>query len=399
MRPRTRNERDVERLRHSLNDLDSPKRFRKSDREWIEKNHKVGQTEYFAIFEKVGDWQVIRMFMYRSWTKKDEALHEPLRYWIKKDGGSVIEAKNRQCFGNYYIDAWIWDSEMAIRPNGGLRDMRNLYCNRIKVHSLIPELKRTGFRANGKIENGLMPYWLTLSLLTNNRVETFFKLRQDWLTWKFYHYDSLTETLWQAIRVALRHGYHWDKQKEINDWCDMIRDLEYLGLDTRSPRYICPANLDEAHQRYINLRHRKAEFEQLEREIKEAEAYEPYFKATREQFLDMVLTDGEIEIKVIPTAKGIKEEGEAMHHCVGGYFNKPDSLILSAKVDGNRVETIEVNLKDYKLIQSRGLQNESTKYHKRIVDLVNSNLNTIRVLDLNHKSEEKRKLRKLKKAS
>lgn len=400
MKPRNKNEREVEQLRHSLNDLDSPKRWRKSDMEWIEKNHKIGQTEYFAIYEKVGDWQVIRMFMYRSWSKKREFLHEPLRYWIKADGSHVIEAKRRQTMGNYYIDAWIWDSELSISPNSSyLRDLRDLSCNHVKVRSLIPELKRTGFRANGKLENGLMPFWLVCSLLTNNRVETFFKLRQTWLTWKFYHYDRLTETLWQSIRVALRHGYHWDNKKEINDWCDMVHDLEYLGLDTRSPHYVCPANLEEAHQRLINLRHKKAKIEQWAREIKEAEAYEPYFLATREQFFGIVLTDGEIEIKAIQSAKGIKEEGEAMHHCVGGYFNRPDSLILSATIGGKRIETIEVNLNGYELVQSRGLQNGSTKYHKRIVDLVNANLDTIRVLDVNHKSEEKKKLRQLKKTA
>jgi hypothetical protein len=48
MKPRTRIQREVDELRHSLN-------FRHSDLEWIEKNHKVGKTEYFAIYEKVKD--------------------------------------------------------------------------------------------------------------------------------------------------------------------------------------------------------------------------------------------------------------------------------------------------------------------------------------------------------
>lgn len=71
------------------------------------------------------------------------------------------------------------------------------------------------------------------------------------------------------------------------------------------------------------------------------------------------------------------EEGIAMHHCVGGYYNRPQSLILSAKVDGKRVETIEVDLNSYRVVQSRGLQNKSTKYHDRIVSLVNKNMNEI----------------------
>lgn len=387
MRPRNNNEREVEQLRTSLNDLDSPKRFRSSDWEWIKKNHKVGQTEYFAIYEVVGNWQVIRMFMYRSWSKKHEALHEPLRYWLKADGSFVIEAKRRQTLGNYYIDAWVWDSEKEIRSNGGSRDVRDLTCNHVKIRSLLPELKRTRFHANNFCVKNFMPFWFVHSLLTNNRVETFFKLRQTWLTWKFYHYDThqLTDNMWQSIRVALRHGYHWDNKDEINDWCDMIRDLEYLGLDTRNPHYICPAFLHDAHQHWIEKARRKRDSEYLEEERKKVAAYEPTFRENREQFFGMVFTDGEIDIQIIPTAMGIKEEGVAMHHCVGGYYNQLNSLILSAKVDGKRVETIEVKLTSYYLAQSRGLQNKSTKYHDRIVKLVEDNMQEIIKRNEEHK--------------
>ena len=387
MKPRNKNEREVEQLRTSLNDLDSPKRWRKSDWQWIEKNHKVGDTEYFAIFEVVGDWQVIRMFMYRSWTKKHEALHEPLRYWFKADGSYVIEAKKRQTMGNYYIDAWVWDSEKAIRGCGGSRDLRLLNCNHVRIRSLIPELKRANFHANNWMVRNLMPFWLTHSLLTNNRVETLFKLNQTWLTWMFYHYDThrLTDSMWQSIRVALRHGYHFDKREEIKDWCDMIEDLEYLGLDTRNPHYICPARLDEAHQHWITKACQKRTLEQLEKEKKVVLAYEPTFFKNREQFFGMIFKDKKIEIQIIPTAMGIKEEGIAMHHCVGYYYNRPNSLILSAKIDGKRIETIEVSLHDNTLVQSRGLQNKSTKYHKRIVNLIESNMQEIIKRNEEHK--------------
>jgi uncharacterized protein YnzC (UPF0291/DUF896 family) len=56
-------------------------------------------------------------------------------------------------------------------------------------------------------------------------------------------------------------------------------------------------------------------------------------------------------------------------------------------------------LADYTLVQSRGLQNCSTRYHGRIVKLIKDNLDTIRVLNENHKDIEKKKLKELKKAS
>lgn len=392
MKPRNKYEREVEQLRSTFA-WESPKRWRKTDYHWIEKNHTIGQTEYFAIFERVGDWQVIRMFMYRSWTKKHEACHEPLRYWIHRDGHSVIECKKRQCMGNYYIDSWILDSDLQIgRGSTHYRDVRDLYCNHVKIRSLIPELKRIkDFRANNYMVKNLLPFWFTHSLITNNRIETLFKLGQKWLTWKFYHYDDtkLTESMWQSIRVALRHGYHWDSKEDINDWCDMVSDLELLGLDTRNPHYICPANLAEAHQHLIDKANKKRTEEALQKEKEVVLAYEPTFYENRVQFFGMVFKDKKIQIQIIPTAMGIKEEGIAMHHCVGGYYNRTDSLILSAKIDGKRIETIEVRLSDYTLVQSRGLQNKSTKYHDRIVKLVNNNMGEIIRRNEEHKKQIK----------
>ena len=390
MKPRNRYEREVEQLRSTFA-YGSPKYWRESDWEWIKKNHTIGQTEYFAIYETIGDWQVIRMFMYRSWSKKHEACHEPLRYWIHRDGHSVVECKRRQCLGNYYLDAWSWDSPMEIRRIGE-RDVRGLNCNRVKIRSLIPELKRIkSFRANNYMVNNLLPFWFVHSLITNNRIETLFKLNQKWLTWKFYHFEdkSLTESMWQSIRVALRHGYHWDSKEEINDWVDMVNDLEYLGLDTRNPHYICPANLADAHQHWTDKKIKKRTEEALKKEREVVLAYEPEFKANREQFFGMVFKDKKISIQIIPTAMGIKEEGIAMHHCVGGYYNKPNSLILSAKIDGKRIETIEVRLTDYTLIQSRGLQNKSTKYHNRIVKLIEDNMGEIIKRNEAHKKQIK----------
>ena len=391
MKPRNKAERDVARLSHSL-------KIRKADMEWIEKKHTAGETEYFAIFERKGDWQVIRMFMYRCYSKRKQILHEPLRFWIKSNGTYEIESKNRQCLGNWYIDAWCINSELALRSFDYKRDVRRVGCSHAKIHSLIPQLKRTGLNAKDRYLTDLMPFFFVSELLTNNRLETFYKLNQFWLVWKFYFYDRLSETLWQSIRVALRHGYHWDTQKDINDWCDMINMMEYCGADTHNPQLICPANLKEAHDMWNNRRYHISELKRIAQEIKNAEAYEPFYQATREQFADMVLVDKRLKVQVIPTAKGIIEEGHAMHHCVGGYYNRPNSLILSATINGKRKETIEVNLATYTIVQCRGLQNKSTKYHKRILELVKANLDLIRVLDVNHKDIEKRKINKLKKA-
>lgn len=68
-----------------------------------------------------------------------------------------------------------------------------------------------------------------------------------------------------------------------------------------------------------------------------------------------VLTDGDIEISPLKTVNDFYCEGSALHHCVFtmGYYKRKDSLILGAKVNGERTETIEVSLKDFSVSQCK----------------------------------------------
>ena len=60
-------------------------------------------------------------------------------------------------------------------------------------------------------------------------------------------------------------------------------------------------------------------------------------------------------------------------------LQEKESLILSAKDKaGNRIETIELSLKTFKVVQSRGVCNTNTPMHDEIIELVNKNINLIR---------------------
>lgn len=59
-------------------------------------------------------------------------------------------------------------------------------------------------------------------------------------------------------------------------------------------------------------------------------------------------------------------------------INKKDSLILSARINDKRIETVEVDLQQMKVIQAYGACDKFTIYHDRIVNLVNSNMNIIK---------------------
>ena len=106
---------------------------------------------------------------------------------------------------------------------------------------------------------------------------------------------------------------------------------------------------------------------------------EERFQELKSPFFGITFTDGVIQVKVLESVQEYLEEGKALHHCVfsNEYYLKKQSLILSARIDGKRIETIEVSLETMKVIQCRGLQNKNTEYHDRIIDLVNRNIRQI----------------------
>ena len=67
-----------------------------------------------------------------------------------------------------------------------------------------------------------------------------------------------------------------------------------------------------------------------------------------------------------------------MENCGNDYYNREDSLIFSATIDGKRIETVEVSLTTLKVVQSRGVCNSNTEYHDRIINLVENNAELIR---------------------
>ena len=68
------------------------------------------------------------------------------------------------------------------------------------------------------------------------------------------------------------------------------------------------------------------------------------YMIAKRMFFRLVFSDGLIRIHVIKSVKDMIEEGKRMHHCVGNYYDKNNSLILSATINGKRIETVEVSL-------------------------------------------------------
>ena len=320
--------------------------------------------EYFSIVTTCKQYQVIRFFSVKSRYKAGQtaeySIFEVVQRWIAPDGKTTTVARLRG-MSLFYYDLWNEYSDMEVRKNGEFRAYDiNPVCTYPRQR-FIPEVKRNGFKGD---YHNILPYDLFKAILSDCRAETLLKAGQ---------YPMLR--YWASVKICIRNGY------TISDgsvWCDTIDLLRHFGKDTNSPKYVCPADLKAEHDKLVAKRNRQRERERTEQQRQKAIEDEKNYLKAKGIFFGLVFSDNLIRIKVIESVEEMIEEGRMMHHCVGGYHNRENSLILSATIDGRRIETIEVSLKTLEVVQCRGLCNDNTEYHDRIVNLVNSNVNLIR---------------------
>lgn len=331
--------------------------------------------EYFSIVTTCKHYQVIRFFSVKSRYKAGQpakySICEVVQRWITPDGKVTTIARLRGMSQIYY-DLWNEHSDMEVRKNGGLRAYDIDPICTYPRQRFIPELKRNGF--NGEYHN-ILPYDLFKAILSDSRAETLLKAGQYTMLRYCLHRSLNIGEYWASVKICIRNGY---TIPDGSMWRDYIDLLLHFGKDTNSPKYVCPSDLKAEHDRWVKKRNRQREREHTEQQrIKAIEDEKEYLKA-KGIFFGLVFTDSLICVKVIESVEEMILEGKAMHHCVGGYHRRKDSLIFSATINGKRIETVEVSLKTLQVVQSRGVCNSNTEYHDRIITLVENNAELIR---------------------
>ncbi|MBR8766284.1 hypothetical protein IX336_001668 [Porphyromonas levii] len=271
-----------------------------------------------------------------------------------------------------WTQSWLLHSDLEVRHN---REFYDIIPIAIYPHKrVLPILKRNGYRGNF---HHLTPFELFHALLTNSKAETLLKAGQHELLHNLVltKYRGL-EQYWASIRICIRNGY------TIEDgtlWCNLIRMLHILGKELLSPKYICPTDLQDAHDQAVKAVRRQREQEEQKKRLRQAVEAETLFREQKRQFFGIAFTDGTIQVRVLESVQEYLEEGTAMHHCLydSDYHLKPNSLILSATINGKRVETIELNPETLKVVQSHGVCNSTTEYHDQILALVKRNRHLI----------------------
>ena len=332
-------------------------------------------SAYYEIITTRKGYQVLRYFMvgatYKVGQKAEYSIREVVQWWIAPNGKTEVIARLRAMHTMYY-DLWTEWSDMDLRSNKMLKAYNIDAYKTYPAMRIIPELRRNGFKG---AFHELTPYEFFTAILTDSKKETLLKAGQT----EMFRYAVISNVnlheYWNSIKICIRNGYHI---ADASMWCDLVRLLRHFGKDTHCPKYVCPTDLKKTHDRLVRKREEQIERERAEQRREQLVKDEKNYLKSKGKFFGLVFTDNLILVKVIESVAEMQLEGKLMHHCVGSYHKRTDSLILSATIDGKRIETVEVSLTTFKVVQSRGVCNSNTEYHDRIISLVESNAELIR---------------------
>lgn len=335
---------------------------------------KFNDYEYLCIVTRCKGFQVLRFVYIECWAKVGQTpvyTHiEAVQRWIAPDGRSATFARLRPM--GFFVHGWSWSSALELRAENDGK--YNITPTRIYPRQrLIPELRRSGY---GKQLPDVTPFDLIHLLLSENKAETLLKAGQTALV----RFSPVPPAISQTIgRPSVSPSVTGTLSGNRRNGATTSTCCDFSGKTCITPiscvPQTCPQRMTSTWQK---RRHMQMERRQEER--RKALEQEASFVEAKGRFFGVEFSDGEICIKVLDSVEAIRQEGEAMHHCVftNEYYLKADSLILSATIDGKRIETIEVSLKRMEVVQSRGVCNKNTPYHGQILKLMKGNMSLIR---------------------
>lgn len=374
------NGKDEQRCPHCKRKLHIEQTRRESDRD----------IACFVLLDAVERWQVMRYFhVITDCSKKGTScttrIREIMQRWVSTSGQYVILSRQRSVV--FYRISWGYETPFEVRktpPPNYYNRIDHEGFTEVRVRKLHDRLQHVAYNES-KCKLALFQY--ISAFMSTPYAETLYKQERYEL---FAHLAEnelfCDKDIMAAVRIAMRNKY--DIEKDLTMWFDMVQTLLKLKKDVHNAHYVCPKSLRKAHDTYMQQwrrieaeRQRKAdEKRRLKKLLQAKKENEAYIKRMQPYLGLLFAADENIRLHVLQDISEFAEEAAVMGHCVfeNEYYRKPSSLILSAQVDGKRTETVEVSLQSFSIQQSRGHKNYPSKYHNRIVSLVNSNMPLIR---------------------
>lgn len=335
---------------------------------------------YFAITHVVEEFQVVESFQLIAYYKKGKPrkifLQAILEDWIMSNGN--VQKIGLKHWMGWNTDSWSGDWEIREIPRNYYSSSKyDVYPRMYHPDSVFKaEYRQLGIN---KDLSGLSIIEAIKLLPNTPKAETLLKAKQYALLGNcISHYYRINQ-YWDSIKICLRNKY---KVQEASTWFDYLDMLTYFNKDLRNAKYVCPKDLKKEHDRLMIKKQEKQKREADERRRREIAKAEAAYSKKIKPFSGLSFSNGLIVIKALESVKEFETEGDILKHCVfaNEYYNKEESLVLSARINGVPIETIEVNLDKMKIEQSRGLKNNPSEYNKTIVSLVKRNLNKIKEL-------------------
>ena len=355
--------------------------------EYKPRKERLDEAKYYSVVHTYNKWQVIRTFVVHRVNRKnyptEYSINEVYQNWVSPDGEEVIISKRYARGVNFFT--WYYGTEYRIKQHSAS-------CSGYYAFDDVFDVRDNYFYPQYKVTKKLHKYgwckalerlpWVSVvecmkMLLTSRHAETVVKQGQ-YDVFLYMVRNTLDKLQYMpSVNICHRNRY---VITDASIYFDMLSFLEHTGKDIRNPKYICPKDLYKAHEVALAAYSKVREKVEAEEDRKRALSENAAYVKDKEKFFGIMITDGELFIQVLKSVTEFFEEGKSMHHCVfaNEYYKKKDSLILSAKVAGERKETIEVNLKTFSIVQSRAAFNKSSEYHARIIELMNKNMNLIR---------------------
>lgn len=329
----------------------------------------------FAVLDVKGDFQVVRYFNINCdmKTRREPRYYtrEIMQHWILENGEfEVISAQ----VGGLGLSYDHFGSTLS------LKNRKDIWKYNIAVCRLHPALKlQPIYKRNGLVHSitSIRPFDLLRNLTNDSKTETMLKAKQMSL---LSHYlgdrRGSIYSHWPSIKICLRSGFIIKDAGMYLDYLDLLR---WFAKDLRNSKYVCPTNLKHEHDRLVKKKIDITKKQDIERRKRQAEEEQKDYFDSKSLFFGLMFQEGELEIKVLESVQDFISESDAHKHCIysNGYYKKENSLCFSAKVNGVPAETIEVDLANMKVTQSRGMQNTPSSFHDKIVGLMNKNMQLI----------------------
>lgn len=343
-----------------------------------------------AIHDVVGRFQVVRFFFVtkhiRLGEKPSVKIDEIVQHWITPEGKAIIKSATFNGLGQWgYTEGWCLGTSLEIRNYGRVDEhtSNKYFVNGNRNTEIdypdakyIPELKRNGFKGS---THGFNPAYFFTMILSSPVAETLLKAKQYALLGAFSDDRYRVNKYWASIKIALRHKYII---KKASTWLDYLDDMEELGMDIRNPKYICSPTLEADHQRTTRIiRARREKKDAKEKRIKWLEENRKY-KEEKARFFELKFSNGIIDVVVLKDLKDFEKEALAHNHCLfeRNYYKKAYRLIMSARKQNERLETIEIDLEKFQIKQCAGFNNLPSPHHSTIMKLVKENMTQIKKL-------------------